>query len=284
MKKFFIILWSVLTLSLIWNDVSATPEKPYKDEFSGVVAITGATKVLLESPDWYIRGAVGGVKGKDSDFSDNDCHSVSPPALFGCGTGSDGKSLGAYGDFGKYLSMEIAGGKYVLPWLRTDMALTYRPNMKYSGSANFIGVSGPQPVSTTARSLSLMGNVFFEPAPLLGLSQGHWHPYLGVGLGASYNRLKKVTYRFPEASVHHISITPSGERFDPAFMVSVGMGIVMSQKWMIDISLRYEDLGDVNTDQGGMYMNHVSEALKIAKTEADVRGFGVFLSARYFLF
>ena len=233
------------------------------------------------SPSWYLRGAIGVVQGEDADFSDDDCSATSPPALFGCGAGSDGESLGAYGDFGEYFSMEIAGGQYVYPWLRTDMALNYRPNLKYSGLANFRGVSGQQPVSTTARSLSLMANLFIELAPALGFSPERFHPYLGAGFGVSYNRLKAVKYRFPEMEKHKLSVTPSGERFNPAFMIFGGLGISLTPQWMLDISGRYEDLGEVGTDRGGMYMDHIDGEIEIARTNADLRGFGFMMGMRY---
>lgn len=232
----------------------------------------------------YLRGALVAMQSTGADFADKDCSSTSPPALFGCGPGSDGRPLGAYGDFGEYLAMEIAAGRYVLPWLRVDLALNYRPNMNYSGTANFRGVTGPQPVSSTARSLSAMANVFFELAPILGISSDRWHPYVGTGIGVSYNRLKEVEYLFPEATTHKISITPSGERVDPAFTFFCGLGVALSREWMIDVSVRYEDLGRVETDRGGMYMNHIPQDIEIDKTSAALRGFGVALGVRYSFF
>jgi len=241
----------------------------------------GSVAFADPSSDWYVRAAGGAIWGQDADFSDEDPTSVSPPALFGSAVGSDGRALGAYGDFGEYLILEMAAGRILLPWVRMDLALGYRPNMKYSGTANFLGVPGAQPVSTTARCLSLMANLFVEPATALGISTGCWRPYVGAGLGVSYNRLKNVTYRFPEAAKHTISITPSGDRFDPAFMLTCGLGITLSQKWILDLSGRYEDLGQVGTDVGNMYMNHFPQGIRIAETEADLRGFGFLAGVRY---
>ena len=243
-----------------------------------LLSASGAEKA---ASGWYIRGAVGAVQGKDAEFSDENCRSASPPALFGCGAGSDGRALGAYGDFGKYLSLEIAGGRYVLPWLRMEAALNYRPNLKYSGASNFLGVPGPQPATATAQSLSLTANLYIELAPLFGCSESRWHPYVGAGLGGSYNRMEEVIYRFPEAAIHHVSITPSGERFSPAFVISCGLGLALSENWMFDGSIRYEDLGKVGTDRGGMFMDHIHREIEIAETSAELRGFGLMLGMRY---
>ncbi|MCJ8499733.1 outer membrane protein [Desulfatitalea alkaliphila] len=248
------------------------------------ILVNGASASATSHNAVYFRGAVAAMQSTGADFSDKDCSSTSPPALFGCGAGNDGRPLGAYGDFGEYLAMEIAAGRYVSPWLRIDLAFNYRPNMNYSGTANFRGVSGPQPVSSTARSLSAMANLFIELGPILNISSDRWHPYIGTGVGVSYNRLKEVEYLFPEATTHKISITPSGERFDPAFTFFGGLGVALSREWMIDISVRYEDLGRVETDRGGMYMNHIPQDLEIDKTSAALRGFGLALGVRYSFF
>jgi opacity protein-like surface antigen len=234
-----------------------------------------------ESGHLYFRAAAGAIGGQDADFSDENCASKSPPALFGCGPGRDGRSLGTDGDFGTYLMLELAGGRYLNQWLRTDLSVHFRPNMKYSGSANFLNVSGPQPVSTTAQSLGVMANIFVELAPLFDLSHTRWHPYLGAGLGISRNKLDNVKYRFPEAQNHRLSITPSGTRWDAACHLTAGLGFIVTEKWVLDMSIRYEDLGSVETDRGKMYMDHIDGAIDIAKTEADLKGFGALVGLRY---
>ena len=44
----------------------------------------------------YLRGGVGVAFSRDMQFTDDDCQSSSPPALFGCSSGNDGKSSWCY--------------------------------------------------------------------------------------------------------------------------------------------------------------------------------------------
>jgi opacity protein-like surface antigen len=270
--------------------IDANPKNRALESFTGgficvaviAICLIGFVDAASAAGKWYVRASAGAVWGEDADFTDRDCASSTPPALFGCGEGSDGRALGAYGDFGEYLVTELAAGAHVTPWLRIEVAAHYRPNMVYSGTANFLNVAGPQPVSTKARSIGLMVCGFLEIERFLKLSGTRWHPYIGGGLGFSKNRLERVNYRFPEASVHTHSITPSGRRLDKALMASCGLGVDLTEQWGLDFSLRYEDLGAVETEQGPMYMDHISQDIEIAETTADIRGWGLVMGVRYY--
>lgn len=230
---------------------------------------------------WYIRGSISGEWSRSADFFDRDSTATNPPALFGTTPGSDGRSIGAYGDFGRFLGLEGAVGAYVLPWLRMDLSNNYRPHMKYSGQANFAGVPGAQPVSATASSVSLMCNIFIEPMRLAGFSPGRFRPYLGGGLGLAYNRIDGMTYLFPGLKVHKISITPSGKKMNRAFMVTVGTVISLSRKVFLDVAYRYTDLGRVRTEAGRMYMNNLPAGIEISETRTRLRSHGIFLGLGY---
>ncbi|MBK5932380.1 hypothetical protein CCR82_18070 [Halochromatium salexigens] len=109
----------------------------------------GAT---AEASDWYLRAAVGIEQSNDAEFSDRDCASQQPAALFGCVRGDDGRPLGAYGDFGRYPLLKVAFGKRLLPWLRTDLSLGYRFDSDYQDNANFLSVGTHEPVSADVES------------------------------------------------------------------------------------------------------------------------------------
>lgn len=209
--------------------------------------------------DWYLRGAIGYEKSLAADFSDTDCASTQPAALFGCATGIDGKDIGAYGDFGRFPLTEIAAGRYILPWLRADVSLAYRFSMEYDGNANFTpaAVGVHQPVSAKADSLSGMINLFVEINGLLPEKKlWRFRPYAGGGIGLACNRIGEMTFRFPEnTKKHKISVTPSGDRKDFAFMLAVGTGFVLTEHLSLDVAYRYFDLGSVETSSGNMYMD-----------------------------
>lgn len=234
---------------------------------------------------WYVRSAVGYEKSRAADFSDTDCASANPAALFGCANGINGKAIGAYGDFGRFPLAEVAVGRRFLPWLRADLSLAYRFHMQYEGNANFIPltVGANQPVSADANSISGMANVFFDINGLLPQKKlWRFQPYAGGGVGISYNRIDRMTFLFPENTGRHkISITPSGARKDLAFMLAVGTGILLTEHLSLDIAYRYFDLGRVETDPGLMYMDTRPAGIAINSIESRLRTHGLAIGLRY---
>ena len=60
--------------------------------------------------DVYLRAGIGFDRPAETRFMDNDCSSVSPAALYGCGTGGDGVALRSLGDFGTVAGVEFGIG------------------------------------------------------------------------------------------------------------------------------------------------------------------------------
>jgi len=225
---------------------------------------------------WYIRGAVGYEKSLASNFSDTDCASTHPPALFGCVSGNNGKPIGAYGDFGSFPLLEAAVGNQFLPWLRADLSLAYRFNMNFDGNANFLSAGLRQPVSAKADSVSGMVNVFLDINGLLaGKKLWRFQPYVGGGAGLSYNRIGQMTFLFPDnPGRHKVSMTPSGERMDIAFMLAIGTGIILTEHLSLDMAYRYFDLGRVNTSRGNMFMDVRPAGIAINDIESRLQTHG----------
>lgn len=232
---------------------------------------------------WYVRGMLGYEWSRAANFSDNDCTSKNPPALFGCRNGNDGQQIGAYGDFGHFPVAEAAVGRKLLPWLRADLALAYRFNMEYEGNANFLSAGPNQPVSAKADSVSGMVNLFVDLNGFLpGKKLWRFQPYVGGGAGLAYNRINQMTFMFPDnPGAHKVSITPSGDRKDFAFMLAVGTGIVLTENLILDIAYRYFDLGHVGTSSGNMNMDTIPAGIAINDIEARLRVHGPALGLRY---
>ncbi len=254
--------------------------------FAGLTIFVFSSIFFLDpaaAEGWYVRGQAGSEQSFDADFSDTNCASVHPPALFGCAAGSDGRPIGAYGDFGRYPLVEIAAGRKFLPWLRADLSLAYRFNMDYEGNANFLSAGAVQPVSAKAESFAGMVNLFvdldgfFKPGTL-----GRFSPYIGGGIGMAHNRLGEMTYLFPQnPGAHKISIIPSGKKTDFAFVLAVGTGFALTENLILDIAWRYVDLGRMQTDPGGMFMNTLPSGLAISNIEARLKAHGPSLGLRY---
>ncbi len=252
----------------------------YMTSLLGVLLLLLSTSQAFAG-EWYIRGSMSLERSRSADFFDADSMSANPPALFGSGSGSDGRPIGAYGDFDTFEGFEAAVGRYLFPWLRTDLSVNYRRNMDYEGQANFTGVSGDQPVSGEADSAGIMVNAFLEVSHFMPLPPGRLRPYIGAGLGVTWNRMDRMIYEFPGLTTHKLSITPEGEKRDLSYMVTLGTGIVLTDSITLDVAYRYTDFGHIQTDQGNMYMNHVPAGITIGETEARLRCHGVNLGIRY---
>ncbi|KAA6187758.1 porin family protein [Thiohalocapsa marina] len=234
-----------------------------------------------EAADWYLRGALGYEQSRDANFSDRDCASQQPAALFGCVRGDDGRPIGAYGDFGDYPMAELAVGRRLLPWLRADLSVGYRFASEYAGNANFLSVGTHEPVSADFESWLGLANVFVDLAALNGADLGRFQPYVGIGAGVAHNRLGEMTYRFPEnPGRHKISVTPDGDRTNFAYQVTLGTGIALSDTLTLDLSGYYVDLGEVGTDSGIMSLNTLSAGIPIDETSTNLRAFGVAVGLR----
>lgn len=248
----------------------------------GIWAVGLALAAPAGAAGWYLRGTLGFEWSLAADFSDRDSGAANPPALFGTGPGSDGRQIGAYGDFGRSPLVEAAVGRQLLPWLRAEFALAYRHDMRFKGEANFRNVPGRQPVAGSADSLSGLTLLYLDIAGLPGVSLGRFQPYVGAGVGAAHNRLSEMTYEFPDnPGAHKVTITPGGNRTDLAFTAAVGTGIVLTERLVLDLAWRYTDLGRAGTDAGRAYMNHVPAGIQIAETWAPLRTHGLFAGLRY---
>lgn len=243
-----------------------------------LLSLCQASSVI--AADVYVRASAGVDWLKNANFSD-DKDGVNP-ALFGDGTGTNGKPYGAYGDFDTYAFVEGAVGLRLQPWLRTEFSLTYRPDMHYSGQANFTGLTGPQPVSGDAESLGGLANLYLDINGLPGVSLGRFQPFVGGGIGFATNWQDEMTYKFPQLPPKHTySIVPSGDRTDLAFMLTAGTGFELTKHLILEISYRYTDLGRAQTNVGTMQMDGSVTSLVIAGTSAPLRAHGMLMGLRY---
>ena len=83
----------------------------------------------------------------DTHFTDADCASMVPTALYGCGVGGDGAPLRSVGDVGTVAGVELGLGYAVAPAVRLEALLTYRPRFTFDGHANFLAPDREQSVS-----------------------------------------------------------------------------------------------------------------------------------------
>ena len=141
----------------------------------------------MSPEDFYlVTGVVFDWSGK-TRFKDKDCSSASPNALYGCGTGVDGAPLSSLGDFGPMAGFNLGVGYVVVPALRLEAVIQYRPGFSFEGRANFVQpkATDRQAVSANLASLSGMLAAYLDLAES-GLPRlGPFSPFTGGGVGLS---------------------------------------------------------------------------------------------------
>lgn len=234
-------------------------------------------------PGFYLRGGVGLETSESSAFFDRDCARVSPPALFGCVAGNDGRPIGGRGDFGSSIAIEGAIGFRPLPALRLEAVLGHRPHFSFSGSANFLGIQGRQSVDGDATQTSAMLFGYVDIAPLVDVDFGRFEPFVGAGFGAARNTVGAVTYSFPDHTNPGFSRTSGGSRIDPAWAVTVGTGIRLTDSITFDLSYRYSDYGRIQTDPGPLRVvrETFDTTIDVDATEARLTSHAAMTAIRY---
>lgn len=240
--------------------------------------LAGLSGPLAAQGQPYLRGGLSAVQSDDTTFRDQFCSNTTPPALFGCVLGNDGRALAARGDIDSSTGIETAIGYHVNRLLRLEGLLNYQRELDFSGQANFLGVSGSQPVQAEASALSAFA-VLYADLPTLGRLQ----PYAGLGLGVSYLRLGPVRYGFPGLGATAATVSPAGNRLDNAWLLTAGAALPLGETLMLDLAYRHSDLGEMKTDSGPATIIRPSgtRTLNIDGTAAEVQNKSVVLSLRY---
>ena len=245
------------------------------------VAVSPAA-VLAESEEQargpYLRLGAGLQWPEPSALKDQRCSSTSPPALFGCGSGDDGRSLGAYGGFDQAPVVDAAIGYRWTSWLRTEALLHWSPQLNVSAQSNFLGAGSNQPVSASGNGLAGFGVLYVD-----GPSLATVRPFMGAGLGAARTSLSDVTYRFPAISSDAVTVTSGGRSTSFAYLLTAGVSIPVSERLDLDLAYRWTDLGTVKTNAGSAKLVRPAgrSKLAIAGTEIDLQTQAVVASLRF---
>lgn len=226
---------------------------------------------------FYLRAGVNLDQSSNTRFSDADCLSVSPAALYGCGKGMDGASLRSKGDFGTMTGFEIGVGYVASPLLRFEALFQHRPGFTFEGFANFVQTAASQEVSAELSSVSGMLAAYLD---LPGF--GPFRPFLGSGAGLNVVDIDEMHLTFPNTT----TIVPSGRRVDFAVMMTTGFATALWSDITVDLVWRYLDSGLVKTgrETGRVVWRDGSREpleIELAETRARLSSHGLLLSVRY---
>jgi opacity protein-like surface antigen len=247
------------------------------------VLVALALLLALASParaaPLFVRAGAGWEGTGGTTVTDLDCARTSPPALFGCGSGNDGLTIGARGDFGAGERWELGVGAELRAGWRLELLASRRPALDLTAEANFRGVSSPQPSRSRGRSSSawlVVSRDVLAPARRLV-------PYVTAGAGIARNESEAVVYSFPTLAPGAVTIVRGGEHDDLAWMVGAGASLRLGANLHLDLDLRYTDLGEMRTDQGSatIVRSRGTVVLDVAGTRADLTTAGAGVSLRY---
>jgi len=254
----------------------------YASFLTGALIVVSPSAVWAESEDQtrgpYLRLGAGVQWPESSDLKDQSCSSSNPPALFGCGPGDDGRSLGAYGGFDQSPVVDAAVGYRWASWLRTEALLNWSPQLSLSSNSNFLSRGSNQPVSASGNALAGFGVVYVDGPELATV-----RPYIGAGLGAASTSIGQVTYRIPAISSDAVTVTSGGSSTSFAYLLTAGVSIPVSESLNLDLAYRWTDLGTVKTNAGSAKIVRPAgrSNLKIAGTQIDLQSQSVLASLRF---
>ncbi len=265
---------AAMSLALLIGFLAADPAR-------GEPSRTAASRTEPRSADkagFYGRFGLGVDWPESSGFSDTDCASTQPPALFGCGAGGNGRPLGANGNFATTPVLDAALGYRLSRWFRAEALISWRPDLDFNGQSNFLGAGASQPVSGSVSSLAGFGVAYLDLPPI-----GRARPFLGAGLGVSTNSVGAMTYAFPSLSATATTTTPGGTSSDLAYLLTAGISVPLGDRFDLDLAYRYTDLGQVQTagGQAEVVRSSGSRSIAIGGTRANLQSHGVMLSLRY---
>jgi opacity protein-like surface antigen len=201
------------------------------------------------------------------------------------------KPESSLGDFGTMAGLELGLGYVILPALRLEAAVQYRPDFSFKGRANFAEdppedslATAKQDVSATLAALSGMLAAYLDvPLPGLGLLRyTPVNPFIGVGGGLSLIDIGKTRLESPETSM----IVPGDEQVNFSWMVSAGLSVWLGGRLTVDAAWRYMDHGTIENASGKGKLvwrdqSRPQRDLDLGKTRGDLRGHGLTVSVRY---
>ena len=245
--------------------------------------VIGATLPAPAFPQTYLRGGVLLDWGYDTRFQDGDCSSEVPAALYGCGMGDDAP-LDSLGDFGTIAGLEIGLGYAIVPALRLEAALQYRPDFSFDGRANYTQPETDDRQDVSAKLSSLSGTLaaYLDIPALLLLQFTPIGPFIGVGGGLSHIEIGETRMDSSRTS----TIVPGDEHVSFSWMLTAGLAVSLPGRLTVDVAWRYTDHGSIETSSGKgrvVWRDGSREPLELdlSGTKGHLRSHGLNVSLRY---
>ena len=253
-----------------------------------VICITVSSVLSIaataDTERFYVTTGVGFTHASDATFTDLDCESSSPAALYGCGTGTDGERHRSVGDFRTVGVLDLGMGFVISSGFRMEVRYDNKPDQVFRGRTNFLSPERMQSVRAdlSVRSVMLVG---IADLPSLDLPVlGSIRPFVGAGLGSAQLQIGTLQMTFPRTT----TIVPKSTRTDTSRMVMAGFSLPIKEGATLDLAWRIMDMGDVRTGQDTgqvVWRDGRREPLdlELAATRARIKDKGMVVSIRFAL-
>lgn len=266
------------TLALVRRSLNASP----RIAVAAALALMSLCPGVADAGEYYLRSGIGLDWSGDAAFTDIDCASTVPAALYGCGRDRDGVPRRSFGDFGEVAVLEFGLGYVPGGAMRYELMVEHRPHYSFEGRANFLAPDRQQSVAADITSVSGMLAVFADFPEFASRGRTTITPYVGAGAGAVRNRIGGTTMTFPTTTTS----VRGGSRTDLTWMITAGFTLPLNERLGLDVAWRYADLGEVHSGrgEGGVVWHDGSRdpiPLDLAPTQARIRSHGLRVSLRY---
>ncbi len=258
----------------------ATAAPAARRGIAAVLTLTGiAAAGSAVAEEFYLRSGFGLERPAAAAFSDVNCRAESPTALYGCGRASDGSPRRSAGSFASASAFELGAGYDTGQYLRLEVTADYRPNIVFTGNANFLAPERRQSYAVNGSSLSAMLAGYFD---IPGIGKSGSGPFVGAGVGFAQNKTEESRLEFPATS----TVVPGGTHTDTVWMLTAGWSAPIGEGMTLDVAWRYTDLGEMRTGSGGGKVvwrdgRRDPFPLNLAPTKAEYKSHGVRISVRY---
>ena len=246
--------------------------------FSMLLVLVGVAIPDSAFSQIYAKGGVIFDRAKDTRFQG--------------GSGMDGDPLSSEGDFGTMTGLELGLGYAILPALRLEAAIQYRPEFSFKGHADFSGLdlTDRRDVSAEVSVWSGMLATYLD-VPIPGFALLRYtpvNPFIGVGGGLSRIDMGESRMNSPVTS----TIVPGGHHLSLSWMLTAGLAVSLT-RWTVDVAWRYTDHGSIETGSGAGRVvcriaggesceaDQLPPPFQLGETRGDLKSHGFTLTLRY---
>lgn len=204
------------------------------------------------------------------------------------------------GSFAESPQALFAAGVHLRSSFRLQLEYGLTRESDYSGNTNYADSGTSQPSKAVLDTQQALLALFRDFAAWEYAAGRSMQPFLGIGAGSTRYRLSDYTQRFPQppnpqgslrrgpgGEIPFTALPPGSDR-EFTTMLTAGVAIPVGENTKLDLSYRYTDAGEIDTDVGDIQIVRYREngqrreiPVRINETRADLRTHSLSLTLRF---